>query len=49
MKEIEKVDAFLPRILDLKPDVIVVTGDHSTPAVAKAHTSHPVPFLVNAA
>jgi 2,3-bisphosphoglycerate-independent phosphoglycerate mutase len=49
VKEIEKVDAFLPRILELKPDVIVVTGDHSTPAVAKAHTAHPVPFLVNAA
>jgi 2,3-bisphosphoglycerate-independent phosphoglycerate mutase len=49
VKEIEKVDAFLPRILDRKPDVIVVTGDHSTPAVAKAHTAHPVPFLVNAA
>ena len=49
VKEIEKVDAFLPRILDLKPDVIVVTGDHSTPAVAKAHTAHPVPFLVSAA
>ncbi len=49
VKEIEKVDAFLPRILELKPDVIIVTGDHSTPAVAKAHTAHPVPFLVNAA
>ena len=49
VKEIEKVDAFLPRILELSPDVIVVTGDHSTPAVAKSHTSHPVPFLVNAA
>jgi len=49
VKEIEKVDAFLPRILELAPDVIVVTGDHSTPAVAKAHTAHPVPFLVSAA
>ena len=49
VKEIEKVDAFLPRILELKPDVIIVTGDHSTPAVAKAHTAHPVPFLVSAA
>ena len=48
VKEIEKVDAFLPRILELKPDVLIVTGDHSTPAVAKAHTSNPVPFLVNA-
>jgi 2,3-bisphosphoglycerate-independent phosphoglycerate mutase len=49
VKEIEKVDAFLPRVLELKPDVIIVTGDHSTPAVAKAHTAHPVPFLVHAA
>ncbi len=46
VKEIEKVDAFLPSVLAMKPDLIVVTGDHSTPAVAKAHTSHPVPFLI---
>jgi 2,3-bisphosphoglycerate-independent phosphoglycerate mutase len=49
VKEIEKVDAFLPRLLALKPDLLIVTGDHSTPAVAKAHTAHPVPFLLNAA
>jgi 2,3-bisphosphoglycerate-independent phosphoglycerate mutase len=49
VKEIEKVDAFLPRILALKPDLLIVTGDHSTPAVAKAHTAHPVPFLINTA
>jgi 2,3-bisphosphoglycerate-independent phosphoglycerate mutase len=48
VKEIEKVDAFLPRVLAMKPDLIIVTGDHSTPAVAKAHTAHPVPFLLNA-
>jgi 2,3-bisphosphoglycerate-independent phosphoglycerate mutase len=46
VKEIEKVDAFLPKILGLSPDLIIVTGDHSTPAVAKAHTAHPVPFLL---
>ena len=46
VKEIEKVDAFLPSVLAMKPDLIIVTGDHSTPAVAKAHTSHPVPFLI---
>ncbi len=46
VKEIEKVDAILPRILELKPDLLIVTGDHSTPAVAKAHTAHPVPFLI---
>ena len=48
VKEIEKVDAFLPKVLALKPDVLIVTGDHSTPALAKAHTAHPVPFLINA-
>ncbi len=46
--EIEKVDAVLPRILDLKPDVLIVTGDHSTPAVFKSHTWHPVPTLLYA-
>ncbi len=47
VKEIEKVDAFLPRVLEMKPDLIIVTGDHSTPAVAKAHTAHPIPFLIS--
>jgi 2,3-bisphosphoglycerate-independent phosphoglycerate mutase len=44
--EIEKVDAFVPEITSLRPDVIIVTGDHSTPAVMKAHSSHPIPFLM---
>jgi 2,3-bisphosphoglycerate-independent phosphoglycerate mutase len=46
--EIEKVDSFVPRILELKPDVLLVTGDHSTPAVMRAHSAHPVPFLLHA-
>ncbi len=46
--EIEKVDAALPAILAREPDVVIVTGDHSTPAVMKAHSPHPVPFLINA-
>ena len=46
VREIEKVDAFLPAVLAMKPDIIIVTGDHSTPAVAKSHTSHPVPFMI---
>ena len=47
--EIERVDAVLPSILALEPDVLIVTGDHSTPAVARTHTEHPVPFLIRAA
>ncbi|HEY5133952.1 MAG TPA: 2,3-bisphosphoglycerate-independent phosphoglycerate mutase [Candidatus Krumholzibacteriaceae bacterium] len=49
VKVIEEVDAQLPLILELKPDVIVVTGDHSTPCALKGHSWHPVPFLIHSA
>jgi len=44
---IEEIDTALPVLTDLKPEVIVVTGDHSTPAVLKGHSWHPVPLLLH--
>jgi 2,3-bisphosphoglycerate-independent phosphoglycerate mutase len=42
---IEHVDHLLPDMLALEPDVILVTGDHSTPAKLKRHSFHELPVL----
>jgi len=42
----EQIDNALPELIRLEPDVIVVTGDHSTPATLKGHSWHPVPVLL---
>lgn len=43
---IEALDRAVPRILDLRPDVLVVTGDHSSPTQLSAHSWHPVPVVM---
>jgi 2,3-bisphosphoglycerate-independent phosphoglycerate mutase len=46
VRVIEQVDGLMPRLMALKPDVVIVSGDHSSPAVLKFHSWHPVPTLL---
>ena len=49
MKAIEYLDAAIPILLRKKPDVIAITGDHSTPVSVKGHSWHPQPVLLHSA
>jgi 2,3-bisphosphoglycerate-independent phosphoglycerate mutase len=48
IERIEEMDAALDALLAAKPDVLMITGDHSTPPSLKAHSWHPVPVLMHA-
>lgn len=46
VKTIEEVDEWVGQLRKLNPDVVIVTGDHSTPSAMKSHSWHPVPALL---
>ncbi|MDB4642071.1 2,3-bisphosphoglycerate-independent phosphoglycerate mutase [Verrucomicrobia bacterium] len=48
-KAIEELDEALPILLQKRPDVIAITGDHSTPCPMKGHSWHPQPVLLTSA
>ena len=48
-KAVEDFDAALPILLKKRPDVIAITGDHSTPCALKGHSWHPQPVLLSSA
>lgn len=47
VKVIEEVDQLLPLVTGLNPDVLVVSADHSTPAIMGQHSWHPVPVMIH--
>jgi 2,3-bisphosphoglycerate-independent phosphoglycerate mutase len=46
VSSLEAIDRLIPEFLKLKPDVVAVTGDHSTPSTLKSHSWHPNPILL---
>ena len=43
---LEELDTYIPRLLALQPEVLIVTGDHSTPSIMRSHSWHPVPTVI---
>ncbi len=49
VRALEALDASIPRLLEMQPDVLAVAGDHATPSILGAHSWHPVPLLIHSA
>ena len=49
VKRLEELDAFIPQMRELEPEVLMVCGDHATPAIMAGHSWHPVPFMLHSA
>ncbi len=47
VRALEELDKFIPDILSMNPDVLVVAGDHATPSIMASHGWQPVPLLIN--
>ncbi len=47
VRALEELDTFIPDILSMNPDVLVVAGDHATPSIMASHGWQPVPLLIN--
>ncbi len=47
IKTLEALDKFIPEITNINPDVLVIAGDHSTPAILGSHSWHPVPVMIH--
>jgi 2,3-bisphosphoglycerate-independent phosphoglycerate mutase len=48
VKKFEEVDNAIKPLIEMEPDVLMIAGDHSTPALMAAHSWHPVPFMMRA-
>lgn len=46
---IEEIDGLIRYIIELNPDVLAISGDHSTPSIMKSHSWHPSPVLLRTA